>query len=259
MKKLFLLLSLVSIVFTSCSSEDNNEQTQQDTEGTLLKKTIISSGSSVLETAEYFYNGNKLAQIKRSATDFTNYNYTNNLITGAEKFVNNNLVSTIALTYNSDEKLIQTVTLSNQTNLGYKVTYVYNSDNTISITEFEGDFANQNIVVGEYKVYLQDGLVIKREQYKLINGILETLTRHYSYDDKNSPFNSIVGYNKLTFFELGSFGNTKNILSITYSATNTSNTNQLTSIYTYNSFGYPISKIDDNLSGTTTSTQLFYQ
>ena len=104
MKKLFII-TLLSFLFFSCStsSSDEPQEEQFTTNGTLLRRSITSSGSTIIEDANYFYDGNKLTKIKRSNTDYTSYTYTNNLITKAERYINSSLSSTGVFSYDSNE------------------------------------------------------------------------------------------------------------------------------------------------------------
>lgn len=259
MKKTVVIL--ISIILFSCSNDDSGtSEPQLNTEGSLLKKAITSVGGTVIEDADYVCNGNKLAQIKRSTTNYTNYTYTGNLITKAEIYVNNSLSSTGTFTYNSDQ-LIQSLLLSNTANMGYKSVYTYNPDGTISLTKYEGDLISQNTVTENFKIFFTNGMVSKREKYQVINGNMETLTYEYTYDTKNNMYNSILGLNKLTFYDNESaLGSSNNVTSTTVTATNTSNVAVYTTQYTYNSYNYPITKTDIYPDGSTAAvSQLYYE
>jgi hypothetical protein len=258
MKKIILLLSVVMLVFASCSK--NEDMSSVSSSGTLLTKYIVSSGNTVLETFEYFYNGNKLTRIKESDIDYANYTYTNDLITKIDRYKNNVLYSTADMSYNIDNKLSQVLSLIPSLNKGYKEVYTYNSDGTVSLSKYSGDLVTQVTNTENYKVFFQNGIAIKREEYKLINGNMETLTTNYAYDTKNEIHNSILGFNKLTAYDVSYFGVPNNIISLTYSATNSTNISQGFSAYTYNDNNYPITKTDTNSSNNSVIVfQLFYQ
>jgi hypothetical protein len=258
MKKLICLLSAVLLVLASCSSDDATEPVLS-TNGTKLKRGMVMNdvGATVV-MQDYIYNGNKLARIESSSVNYSSFTYTNDLITKMEKYTNNSLVSTSFLDYNTNNKLISVKSISNSSNNGYKTIYDYNLDGTITVTVYEGDSVNQNTVVKNKKVFFANGLVSKIEEYKVINGNLETLTTQYTYDNKNDPTYAILGYNKLTFYDIGSYGNPNNIASITYTATNSSISNTTFFQFTYNSYDYPITSIESYGNGGSPNTVKYY-
>ena len=83
----------------------------------------------------------------------------------------------------------------------------------------------------------------------------------YLYDSKNDPFYSILGFDKLTFYEEGNYyGCPKNVTSFTYSATNTTNVNVDNVVLTYNSYDFPMTSTVINQTGANVmGYQFFYK
>ncbi|SFA75954.1 hypothetical protein SAMN05660845_0405 [Flavobacterium swingsii] len=262
MRKITLLFVTLLFVFVSCSKSGDESiatSSASNPNGILPIKVITTSGTNVV-TQEYFYNGNKLIQTKFSEGNYTNYTYTNDLITRTDFYSDNVLSKTTNFSYNSDNKLVQALSLNPSLNQGYKYVYIYNSDGTVSLSIYSGDLVTQTTNTKNYKVFFQNGIAIKREQYILINGTMETQTSNYVYDAKNEIHNSVLGFNKLITYDTSRFGDSNNIVSTTYSATNTTNVSQTLSTYTYNVNNYPITKTQTDSSGSPALvTQIFYQ
>jgi hypothetical protein len=262
MKKIVLLLSALALGFISCSKSD--APAALNSNGLLPIKIITSSGANIVDTSEYTYNGNKLVQITSSGGGYSQtyaFTYTNDLITGSIITRNTGVVNNVTYTYNSANNLVQILNLIPSLNKGVKSVFTYNADGTVSQADFSGDLTSQTTNTGDYKVFFQNGLVTKRERYRLINSVMETETTNYTYDTKNYIFNAILGYNKMELdFSTSHFGVLNNIVSYAYSATNTTMTSTSSSVYTYNLNNYPITKTDTYSSGgPTTASQIFYQ
>ncbi|MEO8235602.1 MAG: hypothetical protein ABI549_09335 [Flavobacterium sp.] len=260
MKKIILLLIVVALAFTACSKsgdEPTATSLTSNPNGTLPMKIITTNGTNVV-TQDFSYIGNKLARSQFSNVDYNSYTYTNDLITGIAVYRSNALDGTVTYTYNGNNKLVQTLYLKPSLNQAYKDVYTYNTDGTVSLSKYSGNLTTQNTNTENYKVFFQNGLATKREEYKLINGIMETEITNYTYDAKNYIFNSVLGYNKLPEYSTSKFGCLNNIISATYSATNTAATSTSLSTYTYNDSNYPIKKTETNLSGSLV-VQIFYQ
>jgi hypothetical protein len=260
MKKVILLLSVVVLGFMSCSkSGDEVTPLTSNPNGTLPIKIISTFGTSVV-TLNYFYNGNKLTRIQSSNGDYLDYTYTNDLITGYADYRSNVLVGNISCTYNTANNLVQKLYLSSSTNQGKKEVYTYDADGTVSLAIYSGNLTVQTTNTENYKVFFQNGLAIKREEYKLINGVMVTKTSNYTYDTKNYTFNSVLGYNKMMLDYFGGiFGCPNNIVSETKSASNTNATSTLLSTQTYNTSNYPITQTHTFSSGGSLVNQIFYQ
>ena len=266
MKRIVLLSITLLFVFVSCSKDSPEPTTAEpvlNINGTKLRRVITTYDNRVTsESGDYIYNGDKLSKIVSSSGSYVNYTYTGDVITKIESYRGNVLIDTNILEYNSFNKLITRRQFLN--NSGYKVVYTYNLDGTISISGYTGDLINQTTPTNlNKKVFFVNGLLSKIEEYKLINGNMETLFTNYAFDNKNEPYYTILGYNKLTFYELGgSYGNPNNLISITYSATNSSMVDVDNINNTYNTFNFlststAVDPYDDG--GAPIISQYFYE
>ena len=254
MKKLFLLLSFISIVLTSCSSNDSASNNEVYV---LPSKTIYTNNAGQVFTTHYTYNGNKIVSANMSNIIRRDYTYTNDLITKLE-FVNVSsefISSRYIFTYDSSQRLVQEVSTDIVNNLGIKSVYVYNNDGTVNETVYIGTTTAQNTLESSSKHFVgTNGEIIKVETYTSAG----TTTYNYNYDNKNNPFKYVLNLNKIQ-----SFGN--NFYNqINSTTTDPSNViiNTSTSSYTYNSDNFPLSVVVTSVSNSgstsTTSTQYFY-
>lgn len=267
MKKNILILVLLAVL-VSCSSDGDSNATPPNANGSVVKKIIVSSGSSVF-TGEYFYVGNKLSMVAGTSLtqdaplrhDTTLYTYTGNLITKMEGYRENVLFYTNNIYYDTNGNLSHVIGLNPSGNQGYRVTYEHNPDGTIEIRSYSGDLTSQTTETQHKKAFFENGLLSKTETYEMVSGQIETLTTAYAFDDKHEPRGAILGFDKLTFYDQGAVNTPNNILSITYSATNGTQVDVDEIQYTYNSFGFSVnsSAIDpfDN-GGQNINTQYFY-
>jgi len=234
MKKLSCALLLLFIVITSCSSDDSPALS---TEGTLLRKTIGYLNS----TSEYFYNGNKLNRIVNSNGGKFEYFYSGNLITQILYYENDILKEKNEMSYDSEERLITKIRLMYSNNTATRTEYNYNFDGTVALKGFSGDFNLQNTLFNDRKIYFYpDGNVEKIERYEVIEGVNHIKTSLFTYDNKNYPGNTIVGFNKVKDWEFGMINGTHNVASETVTTTENSSSYTYNSTFTYNSFDYPI-------------------
>lgn len=257
MKKFLALLICFSVFFVGCSNDESqsqnpNQDIQLTQNGSKLRKAIQKNASGIeVSNQVYEYVGNKLNKIVFSDGSSNQFYYTNDLITKSEAYTGGVLSSTAYYQYNPENKLAQKITHSGSN--GYKTTYVYNIDNTVTVTEYTGDLINQNTVNKTYKVFLTNNVMIKRENIQ--SGV--TYTKEYMYDTKNHPLNVILGYDKLIAYEVGATVSPNNLIRIDYSQSNTTVTGNKTNSFEYNSFNFPkLEREYDN--GTLSYTKEYY-
>lgn len=256
MKKLFLLLSIVSIVFTSCSSDDSDDE--PTTEGYLIKKIIKTSTSGTsagtFSTVEFFYDGNKLINEISSNGYSSQYTYTGELITRIDNLSNNVVNQSDYFLYDSQQRVIEHKSILGN-NIARRSDFIYNSDGTVSIKIYTGNHTVQNNLDHERKVFFYpNGDVEKIERYLVINGNNVTKTDTFTYDSMSATGSVILGVPKLKLWDLGASGSSHNILSSTSTTTENSGSFTVDFTYTYNSFGFPKTSTDPG-----NIYQLFYQ
>ncbi|SCY83659.1 hypothetical protein [Flavobacterium caeni] len=225
MKKLAFIFGV--LMFVACGDDDQPIVVPDNVDGTLLKKAVYINTNGNVSTAEYTYDNNKLLKIEANSGSSTTYVYTGNLITRIHYNFGSLNTETHWLTYNGAGRL-ESLKKKVLDDITYSVTYTENDDNTVTVNEYNGDFALGATMVGESKVYLAaDGSVSKLERY---NGPATT-TYHFTYDAQLVPTADIIGYDKLRFYHVGTSANPHNLLTVTGSA-------ELTMTNTYNAQGY---------------------
>lgn len=266
MKKFICLLSITMIMLTACSKEDfeDSESIPDKTNpnGTVLKRTVaITNGDSTIATGEYVYNGNKLSKIITSDDKYVAYFYTNDLIYSKEFYTNAILDNKELFEYNANNQLVNFKRVK-ANSVVYNAIYSYNPDGTISVTGYKNGLTDLNSEINKRKIFVENGRVAKIETYVTINGSIHTTTIRYSFDTKNSPFQNILGFDKLTYYDVTLGGSSNNITGL--NSTNSSNANsRVTTIqYSYNASGFPITakEVDGaTIHGKSTLFQFFYK
>lgn len=246
MKKFLLLFCAMALALTSCSS-DNDSSPSSDL--VLLKKTISTDSDGEKITTIYKYDGNKIVSIIDDAGEFNRYfTYTGDLITKIEYKLPNGTIDQInTYEYDSNKRLITFVRVEPLDELGSKEVYTYNTDGSVSITDYRGDEKTQTELNGEGKIIFAGGEVAKIT-------INYGPSRSYTYDDKNNPTKNVLGFDKIAFDDSEASGVLHNIISekdIDYDE-------ELASyVFTYNSDNYP-SKSVENEEGETATIEYFY-
>lgn len=255
---------------TSCSS--SSEQTVPvisvtQASGVLITK-IISINNGVTTTRNYSYVGNKATTsvISDGTNKVTTYN--GDLITKIEEFAGTTLKNSDNYTYNTDLK-VATYTYINfvAPTSASRYDYVYNTDNTISITKYTGNATSQTVLASTGKAFLTNGQITKIEVYypATATNPAYTSTENYVYDSNPNAFSNVTGFNKLILqgYNAGLGGSVHNLLSATR-LRGTTVTSTDVSTFTYNTSNYPVSETNTNTfistpnSVSTSTNQYFY-
>ncbi|MBP9793194.1 MAG: hypothetical protein KBC56_04280 [Flavobacterium sp.] len=254
MKKLILLFSAVSLIFSSCSSDADGLPVYTpvvDVNTILVKKRIYTDTGSPAETFYYSYSGTKIMKID---DDFghSEFTYTGDLITMIQHYdETNHLFASEHFTYNSSNKLVTNLYKDLVYNDASKETYVYNADGTVSVSKYTGDITAQTNYNGYYKMYIENREVVTEENYDSTGDLIETKT--YTYDGKNNPFKNIVGWAQLQYSQSQMGGAYQNVIH------NNSPSEDFTNSYTYNANNFPITNTEKDASNTILGTaQYFY-
>lgn len=258
MRKIILLLSVMTLAFTSCSkNEDEPAIPTVDPNGILLKRSVETdnSGANIgdVYTLNYIYNGNKLVRINDSDGGYEIITYTGDLITKWENFISPAVLdATINYTYNTNNNLITAIRIyhgeatTNPTSYVERTTYTHNSNGSISFQEYYGNLAAQTTLVSNGTI--TSGSIVTNE-INPANTVTETCT----YDTKNHPLKNILGYNKIVFNQF--FNNSSNnFMSIV-----NYNGDLEEATYTYNPNDFPITEIYKMNNSTQFTTQYFYE
>lgn len=247
MKKLICLLGFLAIVLTSCSSGgDSSTTTESDVLVKRTIKTYASSGSVV--TVDHTYNGKKALKSTNSNGYYELYTYTGDLITQVKNYnPADELEETETFTYNAGNQLTSYVRVQLTANTGVKVTFVYNTDGTVSTTSYSGTAVSQTTVLGNGTSVISGGEIVME---LTSSGSMHT----YTYDTKNNPYKNITGFDKITIIGAGlTDGIHHNILTNTDGAGYVYNT-----AYTYNTMNFPLTAAKSEGTEAISTTEYIY-
>lgn len=164
------------------------------------------------------------------------------------------LLSTDYFGYNPNNQLIEFKTTIPDSEMKRVTTYVYNNNNTISFEQYENYSDNEPELLKTGTITLQDGEISKLQVVKEF----DSFTDNYTYDDKNSLFKNVVGYDKLIFTHIigkqGSLNSGNTVLAgISHNFVNNGELE-----YTYNSDNYPITAEQSFFGTVLHSYEFFY-
>jgi hypothetical protein len=243
MKKLILgAILLFSLIFTSCSSNENVDiPNTTDNSNILIRKIIVTTGATIATEYFNYIDGNKLSTITgdeglgKGMETFGTITYTGDLITKIEwpddltyVFVyTNNLLTQMKTYTNGGSKLL------------YVDNFVHNSNGTI--TDGNGTIFYFDSVGNFQKTVSSSG---------------NTVT-NFTYDTKNSPYKNIRG-DKLALLHLVGYSYQNIVIKIiSFDNPGSRILFERTGKYEYNSLGYPIFYKDVS-TGTTITETYFY-
>ncbi len=223
MKKIFLLLSISFLLFTSCSGDSSTDEVAPV--GTRLKKYnyyVLSSGGAyyLYSSLEYFYNGDKLDYTVNESGYDTHFYYTGDLITKKVYFTG----ATTHYTYDSNDRIILADYVSTTGSHSYSG-FVYHTDGSVVVTNYYYDSSNVQQIT-------------QTRGYTYQNGNLTVVTGYNcTYDNQKSPFKNVLGYNKFIIAD-NFYITSNNMLTMAYPGPISGVYNAQYS-YLYNSAGYP--------------------
>ena len=253
MKKVIqiLLVSLLVITFTSCSSDDNGNQ--PDTSVVLLKK-MESDVMGNHGVYNFSYSGSKLTKVNYEIhtpgiqTGYDKYFYTGELITEIKTFngSNQNTFSTV-FTYNANNQLEQVVKLNLQNSTATKMVFTYNSNGTVDALNYTGTLESQTTLTAVSEKYFIENNDIVRIEF---TGSMSQTAMDFEYDAANNPMRNVTGMDKIklhTYDSDGRYGITKNLKKVTtYFATVQSSQVDFELVYDENN--YPLTRYSSETS-----------
>jgi len=234
MKKKFTtaILALFVLVLSSCSSDSANDTVNND-DTILLKKLVVVYEDGTQESATYTYNGTKLATTTYSNGRREITTYTGDLITKVETYDNNILTGEDLFVYDTNNMIITHTTRYLDENNGYRNTFAYNNNGTITTQEFYGDAATQTRLSNTGVLTVVDDNVMRH--VFSFNGMSESVA-YFTYDTKNNPNRNVTGFKQYSIATI--YGGVNNITS------RNDGSAVFTTAYTYNSDNYPISGVN---------------
>ena len=253
MKKIVIGIFMVFVV--GCSNDDKSGN--DNNSSTILIKKIITNNGSYNYLSMFSYNGNKISEIKNYGDYYLSskevFTYTGDLITKIIKTEfnftgpNDDTQTETFLEYDIYGKIIlETILYDSGTS--EKIYYNYGQNGTITTTSIN-NIIGQNLNYPYYpsstSYAFSDNLLVNDTKTIVYSNSYEDISNNtYIYDNKNSPYKNIVGFNAL-------FSNPSrqkhNLLKLINKITYKDNISNILSTYTnttlteyyYNSEGYP--------------------
>ncbi|WP_339918543.1 hypothetical protein [uncultured Flavobacterium sp.] len=260
MKKIIIIIGLLLLTISSCSTDETDIPTKENSKP--LLKTIEVINTTNGSTTVFTYNGYKIIQVTSNlyiGVYKIIYTYTGDYITKEDGYINDQLIVSTEYTYESNK--LKTV-IYKDTNSGTifpamnqnKLVYTYQPDNTVDIGIYSYSLNNWELVAPypKMKIYFKDGNIVKREKFNTDGMISSTII--YEYDTKPNKYANIIGFDKLFF--TGSFTNNFNRH---FNIQDLNNVNNIirnesdTYKYNYNSDGFPIEQINTYFSSPSRS------
>lgn len=255
MKKLLYLFSAIALTLTSCSSDDDSNNSS----GTLLTKIIETYDDGTVETTDFEYNGNKIVSVSSDLdlSDETIYTYIGDLITKEKYFFDDGIDSfeeVIDYEYDSNNRLIKSIRTDEYGDVETD-NFTYNSNGTVSFTTT----ANSTTIASGI-IYFNGNQPYKKEITENPGTAFEvSWVEESTFDLKVSPFANVTGFYKII---IGTPSYTRGYPGIAGNSLDFSIDNSLeeSSTYTYNGNNMPATEtyIDFNNSDNNSTSQYFY-
>ena len=264
MKTIFKII-LLSLVITSCSNSDNDINPNA-----LLLRKVVSDGVEILVS----YNGNKIERIETMSTndglDETLFYYTGDLITKIEEYDGAILATLKRYQYDGQGNPVSFIDYNYNTKTSEKVILAYNLDGTLTYNLYKGNLVSQNNISSR-----QSNATITNGEITSLNEVDNTYsgspsdkTYKLTYDNKNTPFKNILGYEKIILIDrnFNDYGiNHNNVKEITIDNLSGESYTSMTADIQYNSNNFPINieymykHAYNDTSISTYNIQFFYE
>jgi hypothetical protein len=189
------------------------------------------------------------------------YTYTGNLITKEESVDVAGVVQNSTVYVYNDKNKITSRTFTGGNGYVYKSVYVYNTDGTVTSTQYSTSVSGAVTASGYTNVYtFLNGNLVKDVSAYASTSYNSTSTKVYVFDTKNNPSKFALGFSSL----FGETANLNNAISSVYtsSSSSSSNTYAERSEFTYDANGNVLTEkvfrkqdnLPEKLSSTTTYT-----
>lgn len=246
MKKLLSLFSAIALILSSCSSDSNDESIPTP----VLVTKIIEEYNSVTTIREFTYDGAKLVTETISGGLKKYYTYNGNLITHIVTKDNNEAItSEMFLEYYSNNKIkskiVRNYDASNPNIAGFKTLYNHSTDNVVSGVVYYGTITDQNNFSYNFKIYYNsNNQIFRHEDLNIDNEVIQQYS--FNYDNKNSPYKNIIGYQGFIFGDSWSHIGNNNTLEIRDMFANDFTDHSYLHSYDYNTLDYPLTRRSEN-------------
>lgn len=252
------MVAVLLMTLCSCTS-DPVEQVS------MLTKVVEVSVDGTSTTTLLAYDGNKLVSIDK-ADQLLKFYYTGDLITKVEEWdkASQHLNT---LEYSYSEGRLTTIASSDN----YVINYVHNADGSVSYEKLTQRFDEVDVKNYHGILYFQNENLVKDEKTLDDAGSGMVVKKSVSrvYDTKNNALKNILGFDKLLDFSKAISSNNEIVgthaSSIKYLDDDqvVSSIKRIDSKYQYNSNGYPVEIVSENIvfggaDSNHLKSQLFY-
>lgn len=260
MKKTTLILSVLILVLSSCSSDSSKSDTPTMPPSVLVKKIIeLDKNGKEMSTTDFVYNGNKIVSEVIAKKDLsvvgnigflynfkTEYTYTGNLITSIKvknSIAQDKLVLKTDFLYDSNEDLISSTREQYFDTFKGILKLVYNKldANTVTCKMYSSDSRdNVETQIWEGKFSFDANKNLIKSEFLDASFLFGS----FEYDTKSNPKKGILGLNKIMFQEIPPLYNASATRYHLHKFNNVLKSNISGSFpkfnqYTYNANGYP--------------------
>jgi hypothetical protein len=266
MKKIIYLIA-ATIIIVSCKKTDSIVDTPPQPQQTYILPTkIVIIDANGTNTSSFSYSGNKLTTIV-GATSNVAYTYTGNLVT---KITTTNSAPFVALNiedfiYNTDSTLSSVITYNENNSSGQIVKtknvlrFTYNTNGTISQRNYTIDINSGAETPDNFSILntFTNRNISKKNNIHYAD--LNTSELTLEYDTKNSPYQNLLGYNRL-FKERSNVNNLlkqTTVNTIYFNGQTIVTSDVFTRTYVYNSDNFPTEIKYFSTSGALTATIQF--
>lgn len=260
MKKTTLILSVLILVLSSCSSDSSKSDTPTMPPSVLVKKIIeLDKNGKEMSTTDFVYKGNKIVSEVIAKKDLsvvgnigflynfkTEYTYTGNLITSIKvknSIAQDKLVLKTDFLYDSNEDLISSTREQYFDTFKGILKLVYNKldANTVTCKMYSSDSKdNVETQIWEGKFSFDANKNLIKSEFLDASFLFGS----FEYDTKSNPKKGILGLNKIMFQEIPPLYNASALRYHLHKFNNVLKSNISGSFpkfnqYTYNAIGYP--------------------
>jgi len=250
MKKIFTTaaVALFMLSLASCSDDDSSSNTSGSDK--VLPSKVVEHDASESVTGTYSYNGSKLKSITYTSGDKDVFTYSGDNIVKSESSLAGTIWLTNTYAYNSKGQVTEHV-YTDIYDTYEKIVFVYNSNGTISTTQYSGDTEAESVLEGTGIITIENGNPVKYA-YTLTGDDTATI-QLFTFDDKKSPWKNITGMAAIDLISLEGNSPEHNVL------TEQTVYGDYKYTYVYNNDGYPTSSTEsDNEDELNSTTEYFY-
>ncbi|AUC76766.1 hypothetical protein [Olleya sp. Bg11-27] len=224
----------------------------------LLKKTIWTYGDGSTLIVDFNYDGNRLTSMVDSDGETDTFTYENNLLTRIDSEIydsSGNLDPDYTLLeYDSQNRVINEVLFINNGVQSQRTAYAYNTDGTITVTDYVTDQAS-GVESLDYTgtILITNGNVVSWTDGSNVD--------QYTYDNKNGALKNVFAFDTLLVLNTMYIGN-NNETAKSSTIDGTSNPDESYTVsYMYNNDDYPLTSNFDYEVGSLDdySVQYFYE